>query len=297
MTDDSPLVSIIIPTYNNADVVCQAIDCSFQQSYERKEIIVIDDGSTDDTRRLLADPYGDSIRYLRQENRGAGCARNTGLRNASGSYLQFLDADDLLDPDKIRMQIAALGKLEQMALSYCDYVKCDLEDPSVHFDGSYVSPKLQEENPLEDLILRWETELSIPIHCFLFDARLFKENGISFDESLPANEDWDCWMDLFALRPGIVYIDRVLAYYRMRRESRCSDRLKMRRSHLVAINNQLKKNKNKREIVSKLNARISKIRFHYRDVGLLMRVMDKCPPVFKKLYCEIMPWRIQRIFD
>jgi glycosyltransferase involved in cell wall biosynthesis len=296
ITNESPIVSIIIPTYNDWPVVCDAIDSALNQTYKNIEVIVIDDGSTDNTEKYLKDKYKDRIAYVCQVNKGPGSARNYGIRISSGKYLQFLDSDDLLDPDKIKIQVGKLQDVSNLALSICDYVYCDLS-MSVTYDDWHVSPKLKSENPLEDIILKWETELVIPIHCFMFDSVLFKECGINFDESLSANEDWDCWMNIFALNPDIIYIDKVLAYYRVRKDSRCSNRMKMRKSHLRAINKQIKKNKYNREIVGKLNIRKTRTKFLYRDVGLLMRIFARCHPVVRRIYCENVPWRIQRILD
>jgi len=292
---ESPLVSIIIPTYNDGPVVCQAIDCSLNQTYENREVIVVDDGSTDDTADMLKRVYHDRITYVRQENKGAGGARNAGIRKASGKFVQFLDADDLLDLDKIRIQVEQLQVLPDKALSYCDYVRCDVEDITVTYKRT--SPVLQKENPHEDIMMKWESELSIPMHCFLFNAALFKEYGMAFDESLPSNEDWDCWMDIFALSPRVVYADRVLAYYRLRKGSRCSNRLKMRKGYLTAIDKQIQKNRSRGDIVEKLKVRRNQIKFLYRDVSPLMRAMAIFPPVVKKAYLENVRWGIQRLFD
>jgi len=102
------LVSIIIPSYNSRQWVCDAIDCSLQQTYPHCEVIVVDDGSTDGTAELLSTNYGDKIRYVYQENRGLSGSRNTGLRNARGDYIQFLDADDLIALDKLEIQVRGL---------------------------------------------------------------------------------------------------------------------------------------------------------------------------------------------
>jgi len=294
---EMPLVSIIIPTYNDGLVVCQAIDCSLNQTYKNREVIVVDDGSTDATEQLLKERYQDKIVYVRQENRGPGAARNRGVRNASGKYVQFLDADDLIDRDKIRMQIDLLKGVPGRALSYCDYVYCDMDDITVIHKDRYLSPVLQKEKPYYDIMMKWETELSIPMHCFLFDVALFKENGIAFDERLPSNEDWDCWMDIFALQPHVVYIDKVLAYYRIRRGSRCSNRLKMRKGYLWAIDKQIRKNREQRDLVGKLSIRRKQIKYRYRDVSPLMRLLGLFPPIVKQLYLEKVRWGIQRLFD
>lgn len=274
---ESPLVSIIIPTYNNGSVVCEAIDCSLNQTYENREIIVVDDGSTDHTEQLLKKKYKGRITYVRQENKGTGSARNTGIKCASGKYLQFLDADDLLDPDKISIQVRQLQNIPDKALSYCDYVRCDIDDITVTYRRT--SPVLQNEKPFDDVMLKWETEVSIPSNCFIFDAAFFKECGIAFDESLPANEDWECWMNVFALDPKVVFVDKVLAYYRVRRDSRCSNRLNIRNSYFMAIDKQIQKHRLNKKIVEKLNIRKKQMKYLFRDVnplklffrGLLLR--------------------------
>jgi len=290
-----PLVSIIIPTYNNNPVVCQAIDCSLNQTYENLEIIVVDDGSTDNTEQLLNEKYKGKIVYIRQENKGTGGARNTGIRNASGKYLQFLDADDLLDLDKISIQIKGLLGIPDKALSYCDYVCCDIDDMMVTYKR--VSPLLQNEKPLYDIIQKWEIGLSIPVHCFILDIAFFKECGISFDEALLANEDWDCWMNVFALDPKVVFVDKVLAIYRVRRDSRCRNKLNMRKGHLNAINKQIKKNRSNKDIVKKLSIRKEQMKCIYREAGPIMIFMDRCRLLVEKIYRGVVPWRIRRMLD
>lgn len=264
-TQNSPLVSIIIPTYNNSSMVCQAIDCALNQTYENREIIVIDDGSTDHTGEMLEEYYKGRIIYIRQDNKGPGSARNKGISYASGKYLQFLDADDLLDPDKIRIQVSSLQGIRDKALSYCDYARCDVDDMTVTYKRT--SPVLQNENPFDDILTKWETEISIPSHCFIFDRAFFKECGIAFDETLRANEDWECWMNVFALNPRVVYIDKVLAYYRVRKNSRCSNRLDMRKSYLMAIDKQIQKHHLDKEIVRKLTLRRKQVQKSFRDVA------------------------------
>jgi len=285
-----PLVSIIIPTYNNASVVCDAINCALQQTYGNLEVLVIDDGSTDDTEQMLQRTYGDAITCIRQKNGGPGSARNTGIRHATGKYVQFLDADDLLAPDKIRIQVERLRHIPGRALSYCDYVCRDLDDSTVTYEFRHLSPRLQKENPFNDILLKWETELSIPMHCFLFDTAIFKEHAIAFDESLPTNEDWDCWMDVFALKPTVIFIDQVLAYYRMRKNSRCTDRVRMRKGHLKAIDKQIDKYRSNSDVVRNLAIRKARLKYLYRDASLTMRMIERCPS-------WLVPWRIRNFFE
>jgi len=289
---EAPLVSIIIPTYNNSPIVCQAIDCSLSQTYRNLEIIVVDDGSTDDTEALLREKYQEKIRYIRQNNRGTGGARNTGIRNANGKYLQFLDADDLLDHDKINIQVSQLRNTPGRALSYCDYSSRDIDDMAVTYER--ISPRLQDEKPFNDIMLKWETGLTIPVHCFVFDAALFRENSIAFDEKLQANEDWECWMNVFALEPKVVFVDRVLAYYRVRKDSRCRNRIKMRKSYLAAIDKQIHINRMNGEVLKHLHSRREQIEYLYRDAAFLNRLRKKCPPKLRNVWSKIVPWRVKR---
>ncbi|MFG6637672.1 glycosyltransferase family 2 protein [Sulfitobacter sp. 1A12126] len=100
----NPLVSIIIPTHNRADMLAEAVASCIAQSYRAVEIIVVDDGSTDNTSEVV-ESFGPSIKPIRQKNSGAPAARNLGLNAAGGEYIKFLDSDDLLMPDAIGHQI------------------------------------------------------------------------------------------------------------------------------------------------------------------------------------------------
>ncbi len=292
---ETPLVSIIIPTYNDSAVITEAIDCSLNQTWENREIIVVDDGSTDGTEQLVKEKYGSRVTFVRQENKGAGAARNTGIRIASGKYLQFLDSDDLLDLEKVELQVGLLQSASGKALSYCDYTPFQAD--RMASEPRHVSPLLHER-PFDEIMLKWETELSIPIHCFLFDAAFFKECGIAFDETLPTNEDWECWMNVFALETEVLFVDRVLAYYRVTGDSRCRDRVKMRQGWVSAIDKQIKRNRLHKDVVQKLKARKKEIKYEYRDASPFMRMMQKrCPPLLRRMYDEIVPWRVQRLFD
>ena len=107
---DKPLVSVIIPAYNRAHTVAESIDSVQQQTYPNIEVIVVDDGSTDDTQAVLG-KYGTSIRNIRQENAGQVGARNRGIREARGDIITFLDSDDLLAADLLGKACAGAAKL------------------------------------------------------------------------------------------------------------------------------------------------------------------------------------------
>jgi hypothetical protein len=105
-------------------------------------------------------------------------------------------------------------------------------------------------------------------------------------------------MNVFALEPEVVFVDRVLAYYRVTGDSRCRNKVKIRQGWVSAIDKQIKKNRLDRDVVEKLKTRKKEIRYEYRDASPLMRIMQRrCHPFIKKMYEEIVPWRVQRLFD
>lgn len=113
-------VSIIIPTYNRAHLICHSIDSILAQTYPDYEIIVIDDGSTDNTGETLK-KYGGRIKYVRQENRGFGAARNRGLEEVTGEYIAFLDSDDLWKDYKLALQVELMDRLPEVDFLFSDF--------------------------------------------------------------------------------------------------------------------------------------------------------------------------------
>ena len=112
-------VSLVIATFNHARVLAEAIDSALSQTLDPVEVVVVDDGSTDDTPTVLA-RYAARIRVLRQPNRGLAAARNAGLAATRGSYVAFLDADDVLAPTKLAEQVAVLERAPTVGWTYCD---------------------------------------------------------------------------------------------------------------------------------------------------------------------------------
>ncbi len=124
-----PLVSIIIPCYNAANFVGEAIESALQQTYAHKEVIVVDDGSTDSSVDVLQS-FGDRIRWESGSNRGACAARNRGIELAKGTFIQFLDADDCLKPEKLDIQVP-LALTTPGTLVFCEYDRSHPNDHSL----------------------------------------------------------------------------------------------------------------------------------------------------------------------
>ena len=138
----SPLVSVIMPTYNHAEFLTDAIDSVCQQTLKEFELIVIDDGSTDGTPDVLAAMRNDRIRWFRTTNKGRSAARNLGLEKANGRYIAFLDSDDLYHPDKLRLQVAVLEGHLKITLCFHDFARFSSEE-TFHHSHFYFVPELR----------------------------------------------------------------------------------------------------------------------------------------------------------
>jgi GT2 family glycosyltransferase len=129
-----PLVSVIVPTYNRAALVCRAIDSALQQTHLNIEVLVIDDGSTDDTSAVIDRRFGSNsrVRYVSIENGGVAHARNVGIENCTGDFIGFLDSDDYWLPWKIELQLKCLERLPQAGMIWTDMDAVSDEGALVH---------------------------------------------------------------------------------------------------------------------------------------------------------------------
>ncbi|MFZ4400848.1 MAG: glycosyltransferase family 2 protein [Bacteroidales bacterium] len=242
-------VSIIIPCYNQGVFIDEAVNSVLLQSFQDFEIIIINDGSTDPfTISKLKEHNWPKTKVIHTENHGVSAARNTGIRASNGEYIQFLDADDSIAYNKFERQLDLLRNASENALSYTDYFTASETDLSVSHKGRYQSPKFRSRNYLQELILNWELIFIITPNCFLFNSYFFKEKRISFNESLINHEDWECFMNIFALNPEVFYIDEKLAIYRIQSKGACSKKKLMYQGHLKALEIQLLKYKNNKKL-------------------------------------------------
>jgi glycosyltransferase involved in cell wall biosynthesis len=206
-----PLVSVIIPTFNRAGVICRTIDNIFQQTYGNFELIVVDDGSTDDTPSLLR-RYSNRIRVITQENAGPAVARNQGARAARGEIIAFQDSDDLWKPTKLERQVALLVKTD--ASVPCCLCNADMGVvhgvPRTSFDYSSLNPERDEGlwlNVMEILATRFVLfNQTVAIR-----RKVFERVG-GFDETLKYLEDYDLPLRLslegpwaFVREPLVIY--------------------------------------------------------------------------------------------
>ncbi|MGG7036309.1 MAG: glycosyltransferase family 2 protein [Flavobacterium sp.] len=233
MTMKTNLVSIIVPCYNQAQYLDECLQSVFDQTYENWECIIVNDGSSDNTEEVAMRWVSRDVRfkYVFKENGGLSSARNAGLKIAKGDYLQFLDSDDLINKSKIASQLACFN--DNIDIVICDYFPFDNETGGF-LRSRYMNPFPDIENFKEDIIDKWESQLSIPCHCVLFKSKLLNKKIIKFDESLPNHEDWVFWTQLFYYSSGIFNLKQSLVSYRIHNKSMCIDELKMSVGFILA---------------------------------------------------------------
>jgi glycosyltransferase involved in cell wall biosynthesis len=243
MENSRHLISVVIPCYNQAQYLPEALSSVLSQTYPDWECIIINDGSLDDTEAVSKAwaSKDERFKYLKKENGGLGSARNVGLKSARGKCIQFLDADDVIHPDKFALQIKTLENTGEDAISISSYFASTETNLNQPYTSWYLDPRFRTHNFLHEIITDWESRLSIPVHCFLFKSAIFKVHNILFNEHLPNHEDWECWMNIFRLNPEVKYIDAKLATYRIRTGSMVRDIRLMEKGFLQAID--IQKNK------------------------------------------------------
>ena len=192
MIEKKPLVSVIIPTFNRASMVVEAVDSVLAQSYHPLEIIVVDDGSTDDTEVRLAG-YGERIKVIRRSlNRGVSAARNCGIRRSCGSYVALLDSDDLWLPDKIECQVDFFLKQPEARI-------CQTEEIWIR-RGKRVNPRRKHRKYSGYIFPHCLPLCIVSPSAVMIKQELLSQVGL-FDEQLPACEDYDLWLRIAAHYP------------------------------------------------------------------------------------------------
>ncbi|CAN2048994.1 UDP-glucose:(glucosyl)LPS beta-1,3-glucosyltransferase [Candidatus Magnetomoraceae bacterium gMMP-1] len=230
----NPLVSVIIPCYNSAEYICEAVESVLQQSYSHYEILLINDGSIDNTELVLS-PYMDRINYYYKKNGGASSARNFGINKAKGEYIAFLDADDIWRKNKLTLQMEFFQNNPNVSLVYSD---------SSTFDSKGIlhdSVKYVVETPsgyvLDDMI----------IHNFLNNSTVivkkfcFETVG-AWNEALLNGNDYDIWLKISAYYE-FGFVDEVLVDTRYHSQG-LSSMLDMQSENSIKIQESFLKQKN-----------------------------------------------------
>ena len=203
-----PLVSILIPCRNAASTICDALHSAIVQTWPRKEIIVVDDGSNDGSAALVEQFRGSNVVLLRGKGRGAAAARNEGLRAASGDFIQYLDADDILSPDKITLQMEGLQSAAG-ALVACGWQRFD------RVPGDALKPV---DGIFRDLSVQGYFELylndqgDVPHGCWLIPRDVAIAAG-PWNETLSNNDDGEYSARLVAASTGVTFVGTGPLYF------------------------------------------------------------------------------------
>jgi glycosyltransferase involved in cell wall biosynthesis len=218
-----PAVSVVMPAYNVAPYIRETLDSVFAQTFTDFEVVIVNDGSPDtiELERAL-EPYMNRIRYIKQENRGAGAARNEAVRAARGEFVAFLDADDLWLPGYLEEQLAFLRERQ------CDLVCAD----ALHFGDSplagrtYMEAFMEKAPPTGEVTFLGlvSAEQSLITSGVLARREPILQVGL-FDETLRNSQDFDLWLRLLRHGARLAYQRRLLVHYRFHENSLSGDEI------------------------------------------------------------------------
>ena len=211
------LVSIIIPCYNQGRFLNDCLQSVFKQTYAIWECIIIDDGSTDKTQQVAEKWTKNDFRFhfIKIPNQGVSAARNVGLSRAKGEWIQFLDADDYLDPTKLNksIQIYKNDKTVNFIVTNFRHFTTDFNVTTPAFCNLK-----KEYLTVKKMLYEWNDTFSLPIHTVLLKKELVGD--LLFPVGLTAQEDWFFWVSIFKKKCHIYFIDKPLVLYRSHANSR-----------------------------------------------------------------------------
>lgn len=264
----APAVSVVIATYNRANYLAGTIDSVLGQSFQKFELILVDDGSTDETRRIVA-PYGSRVRYLYQENRGPSAARNLGARNASAGWISIQDSDDLCLPNHLETLYGYADKHPESGMVFANgsYLGGPAHNRETIIPAAKSRRLADEGVRLEDLF----DKSIVRLQAALISKRCYDDVG-GHDESLRISMDLDLTFRLISRYP-VAYLDEVVFSYR-RHSGNISGNQELRLlenirviEKLVTQNDQAEKLLGKRRVAARLAYRYYRLAKGRRESG------------------------------
>jgi glycosyltransferase involved in cell wall biosynthesis len=207
-----PFVSILIPAFNAQDCIAETLRSAIAQTWERKEIVVVDDGSCDQTLAIARQFESDSLRVVTQKNQGAAAARNTAFSLSRGDYIQWLDADDLLSPNKIASQIdyALSHGASRRTLLSCAWGHFIHRSQCAQF---VPTPLWCDLSPLEWLLRKMEHDVFMQTATWLVSRELTEATG-PWNTQLLGDDDGEYFCRVLLASTGICFIPQARVYYR-----------------------------------------------------------------------------------
>ena len=276
------LISVIIPSYNYSRYLSQAVKSVLDQTYKDYEVIVVDDGSTDNTKEVL-EPFSGLIRYIYQENKGLPSAYNTGIKASNGEFIAFLDSDDLWLPEKLKLQYECIDARPSCGMVICNgYIFNETGVLGTFFPVDIINPV--PENLHTSLFLK----NIIPGNTPLIRKACFDKIGLH-DETLSSAEDLDLWIRLTRYY-NVGYVPKLLVKYRrhpaamsLNVERMCENKIKVIRKNLDLFPDILDREPAVRNRLSDFHfelalVNLKKIRFFAAMIQILNSI--KCRPLW-----------------
>ncbi|WP_136669277.1 glycosyltransferase [Flavobacterium sp. H122] len=217
MIISNSLVSVIIPVYNRSQIVCETLNSVLSQTYNNWECIIVDDGSTDTTVEVIKNFIIEESRFLliirsEDEKKGASTCRNIGLKYAKGTFIQFLDSDDVLSPHKILEQCKLLDSQSEMSFAFCKWGRFTHSiNDAVLFDKLAVYKDFS--NPVKLLDALTLSKGYLPLHSFLFSKRLIDQAGF-WDENIGLNDDGEFFSRIILSFENAFFVPDCFVLYR-----------------------------------------------------------------------------------
>jgi glycosyltransferase involved in cell wall biosynthesis len=206
----NPLISILIPCYNSEQYLAETIKSALAQTWKNIEIIIVDDGSTDNSLSVAKSFESSIVKVISQENKGASAARNRALRECQGDFIQYLDADDLLAPNKIELQIKLLGKHDSQFVASGEWARF-YQMPT---EALFVSqPLWKDMSPVEWLICAWQEHLMMHPSAWLVSRQITDKAGL-WNKNLSLNDDGEYFARVVLASEGVKFCQGAKTYYR-----------------------------------------------------------------------------------
>jgi glycosyltransferase involved in cell wall biosynthesis len=253
-----PTVSIIIPTHNRAKLVQEALRSVLGQTFQDYEVIIVDDGSSDNTRQVIKEftQHDKRMHYFCQSNRGPSAARNRGIRASKGQYIAFLDDDDMWLPEKLEKQMRLILADDNVSVAHCDFRFVD--------EHGNLTPMRWRRAPRRGTLyedLMYDNVIAGSASAVLVRRQVLMDVG-SFDEHLQACEDQDLWRRI-ALAHGFGYLDEVLVHVRWHAGNI------QKNGELMATSKERYLKKLRAELPQHLQYRLSDVAYHtYASIAL-----------------------------
>lgn len=205
----TPLVSIVIPCYNASAYLADTLDCAFRQTWSSIEVILVDDGSTDDSLPIAERYTEKGLTLLTQANRGAAAARNAGLKRATGDYIQYLDADDLMAPEKIECQLEKLIQ-NPKAVAMCAWGRFYEDEREAYFPDE---PTYRDFDPTDFLCLLYAENRMMHPAAWLVPRPIAEEAG-PWNEELTLDDDGEYFGRVVLAAERLLFVRQAETYYR-----------------------------------------------------------------------------------